>query len=101
MAETAISPRGYLLVAGLLMLLLVATVGVAMLPLGPFGLVVAMAIAGTKAALVALYFMHLRFSTPLMRVFAAAGLLWLLIAMTLTLADYLTRAEPMIGEVMR
>ena len=101
MAETPISQRGYLIVSGLLMLLLVATVGVAKVPLGVFSLAVAMAIAAIKAALVALYFMHLRFSTPLTRVFAAAGLLWLLIALVLTMADYLTRAEPMIGEVIR
>jgi caa(3)-type oxidase subunit IV len=44
-----------------------------------------------KAALVMTYFMHLRHSTFLARVFAGAGLIWLLHFITFTLSDYLTR----------
>jgi caa(3)-type oxidase subunit IV len=52
---------------------------------------VALAIALTKAALVMIYFMHLRHSTFLARVFAGAGLIWLLHFIIFTLSDYLTR----------
>jgi caa(3)-type oxidase subunit IV len=38
-----------------------------------------------------IYFMHLRHSTFLARVFAAAGVLWLLHLFIFTLTDYLTR----------
>ena len=83
--------RTYLVVAAALLVLLAGTVGVSYLPLGAFGLVVALAIAGAKAALVALFFMHLRLSTPLTRLFAGAGLVWLALLMGLTMTDYLTR----------
>lgn len=53
--------------------------------------VVALAIAGTKAALVILFFMHVRYSSKLVWVFSVAGFLWLLIFFALTLADYETR----------
>jgi cytochrome c oxidase subunit IV len=48
-------------------------------------------IAFAKASLVALIFMHLRYSRRLMRVVAAAGLFWLGILIALTMSDYLTR----------
>jgi caa(3)-type oxidase subunit IV len=44
-----------------------------------------------KASLVMIYFMHLRHSTFLARVFAGAGVLWLLHFIIFTLSDYLTR----------
>jgi cytochrome c oxidase subunit IV len=53
--------------------------------------VVAVVIAFAKASLVALIFMHLRYSRRLMRVVAATGLFWLGILIALTMSDYLTR----------
>ena len=53
---------------GALMALTLVTVAVTYIPaelLGPFTLWVALLIAGIKAALVALYFMHLRWDRPL------------------------------------
>jgi cytochrome c oxidase subunit 4 len=52
---------------------------------------VALAIAGSKAVLIMLYFMHLRYSNRLTSVFAVAGFLWLAILIALCLSDYLTR----------
>ena len=83
--------RGYFLVYAALIVLLLLTVGVRMLDLGGWGLVVALTIAGIKAVLVALYFMHLRDSSRLTWTFAAAALVWLAILMTLMMSDYLTR----------
>lgn len=52
---------------------------------------IALAIAGTKAALVILFFMHVKYQTKLIWVFAAAGFVWLAIFFVLILADYRTR----------
>ena len=51
----------------------------------------ALAIAITKMLLVILYFMHVRYSSRLTWLFVAAGFIWLLIMIDLTLSDYLTR----------
>ena len=83
--------RTYLVVFAVLVLLLLATIGISFLPLGQFGLVVAMGIAFSKAVLIAIYFMHLRSSNRLTWVFSGAALLWFGILMTLTLNDYLAR----------
>jgi cytochrome c oxidase subunit 4 len=67
------------------------TTWVATLDLGRLNDVVALAIAGTKAALVILYFMHVRYSSRLIWVFALAGFVWLVLFFVLILADYETR----------
>jgi cytochrome c oxidase subunit 4 len=83
--------KTYFLVFGALLVLTLVTTGVAFINLGPLNTPLALAIAMTKAALVAIYFMHLRHSTFLSRVFAGAGLIWLLHFIIFTLSDYLTR----------
>jgi cytochrome c oxidase subunit 4 len=45
----------------------------------------------TKALLVILFFMHVRWSTRLTWVVVASGFFWLLILFGLTMMDYLTR----------
>lgn len=74
-----------------LLLLLALTVEAARHDLGRWNFVVAVLIAATKAGLIALVFMQLRLSTPLTRLMAAAGLLWLAILFSFSLADYWTR----------
>jgi cytochrome c oxidase subunit 4 len=81
----------YFLVFGTLLVLTLVTAGVAFINLGPLNTPVAVAIAMIKAALVMTYFMHLRHSTFLARVFAGTGVLWLLHFIIFTLSDYLTR----------
>jgi cytochrome c oxidase subunit IV len=83
--------KTYFLVFGALMVLTLVTTAAAFANLGPFNAPVALAIAMTKASLVMIYFMHLRHSTFLARVFAGAGVLWLLHFIIFTLSDYLTR----------
>ena len=63
----------------------------ALVDLGVLNNVVMLAIACTKAALVILFFMHVRWSTRLTWVVAASGFFWLLIMFGLTMQDYLTR----------
>ena len=74
-----------------LLALLTLTVFAAYLPLGTFNTVVALAIAATKAALVAAIFMELRERNSLTLAFAIAGLFWLGIMLWLALSDYVTR----------
>ena len=81
----------YFMVAACLGVLLVVTVFAAQIDLGPWNTLVAMSIALAKATLIVLYFMHVRYGAPLLRVFAAGGFLWLVIMFILLLPDYLTR----------
>lgn len=91
-------PLRYAIVFVVLLALLAATVGIAFLDLARFGhfapLALALGIAGVKALLIGLYFMHLRGSPPRVAMFAAAGFVFLAILATLTFADYLTRDAP-------
>lgn len=48
-------------------------------------------IAMTKALLVILYFMHVRWSTRLTWLVVASGFFWLLTLFGITMTDYLTR----------
>jgi cytochrome c oxidase subunit 4 len=67
------------------------TVLVAFYDLGPLNNVLMLGIAMTKATLVILYFMHVRWATRLTWVVAASGFVWLLILFGITMTDYLTR----------
>ncbi len=54
--------------------------------------VVALTIAVTKATLVVLYFMHVRYSPRLIALIIAAALFWMAILFALTISDYSTRS---------
>jgi cytochrome c oxidase subunit 4 len=93
----------YLKVFTALMVLLAATVGAYYIPfekleigghdLGFVNTVVALIIATVKASLVMLVFMHLRHSTRLTWVIAAAGFVFLSIMITFTFLDYQSRGS--------
>lgn len=85
------SLRSYLLVWAGLVLLVLATVGSAYVPMGAFNTVANYAIATAKALLVMAFFMHLRRADALRRIFAAAGFFWLALLMGLMLTDLLAR----------
>lgn len=76
-----------------LLLLLVLNWGLSRLNLGPFNLVATLVIPFVQTLLMLLYLMHVRYNTPLTRVFVAAGFIWLVIMFDLTLSDYLTRGS--------
>ena len=67
------------------------TVAAAYVEMGWLNTPVALAIAICKASLVVLFFMHVRYNTPLMWVFAATGFFCLVILLALTLQDYISR----------
>src|SRR5215510_5102836 len=91
MSEHADSSKIYILVFLALLALTGVTTAVAYVDLGPFSVVVALAIAVVKMLLVALFFMHLRHSTALTRVVVIGGLLWLAILIGLAMSDYVSR----------
>jgi cytochrome c oxidase subunit 4 len=93
MSEHIVSKTVYFVIFGALMILTALTVVAANINLGSdkINTVVALAIAVTKAMLVVLYFMHVRYSSRLTWVVVASGFLWLFIMVALTLSDYLTR----------
>ena len=90
--EFHVSMATYYLVFAALMVLLVVTVVAALLPLGFLNMPVAMAIASIKAVLVILYFMHVKFSSRLTKVFVAGSFLWLGILFVMAFGDYYTRS---------
>jgi cytochrome c oxidase subunit 4 len=83
--------RTYVTIYVILMVLLALTVGAAFIDLGPLNLLVALAIAVTKAVLIVLFFMHIRYASRLSMLFAGIGFFWLLILFSQTLTDYFTR----------
>ena len=90
--EEHVSERTYWIIFAILMVLLVVTVGAAYVEFGILSLAVALTIAVVKAVLIILYFMHVRYSSRLVWLFAGAGFFWLVIMIGITFADYLTRA---------
>jgi cytochrome c oxidase subunit 4 len=67
------------------------TVFVAKFDLGPFNNILMLTIACSKALLVVLYFMHVRWSSRLTWVVAGAGFFWLFILFSITMSDYMSR----------
>lgn len=85
------TPGLYLIILSALVVGTCATWAIAFVDLGIFNPVVALAIACTKAVLVILFFMHVFYSSKLTKITIAAGFFWLLIMITMSLSDYLTR----------
>jgi cytochrome c oxidase subunit 4 len=69
----------------------IVTTLVAYIDLGPFNIVVALTIAVCKATLVVLFFMHVKYSPKLTKLVVLAGIFWLVILLTMTESDLLTR----------
>jgi cytochrome c oxidase subunit IV len=89
-----VSKKGYLMVWATLLLLLFATWAAAEVNLGKFNNVVALTIAFAKMFLVLLFFMHMKYEKKLTWVFAAAGFIWLMLMIGLSMNDYIPRHSP-------
>ena len=74
-----------------LLVLTAATYVVATYDFGFLNTPIALAVAILKASLVVIYFMGVRYNTPLTKVVVVSGFVWLVIMFGLTLNDYLTR----------
>jgi cytochrome c oxidase subunit 4 len=92
MAEHIVPKRVYYTIFAILMLCTLLTVLIAFVDLGPLNTVAALTIAVFKAALVILYFMHVKYSTRLTWAVVAGSVFWLGILLVLTMSDYLTRS---------
>ena len=93
MAEHIVSRTVYFVIFGALIVLTIVTYLAAQVHfrVEAINTIIALAIAVTKATLVILYFMHVRYSPRLTWVVVTSGFFWLAIMITLTLSDYLTR----------
>jgi cytochrome c oxidase subunit 4 len=91
MSEHIVSPRVYVAVFVVLMVLTGLTVFAATIDLGRWNTPVALVIAVTKATFVVLFFMHAKYSSRLVALAVGGGLLWLLTLIAGVAADYLTR----------
>ena len=91
MSEHVVPIRIYLTIFATLMVLTFLTVYVATVDLGALNTPIAIGIAVTKAVLVILYFMHVRYSSGLTQVAVVAGVLCLLVLIGITMADVMTR----------
>ena len=93
MSEHIVSLRIYVMIFLALMVGTALTVwaGLQDFP-GPLNVVIALTIAVIKAALVVLYFMHVRYSSRLIWVVFTSALFWLAILFALTFNDYWTRS---------
>ncbi|MGE5470518.1 MAG: cytochrome C oxidase subunit IV family protein [Bacteroidota bacterium] len=74
-----------------LMVLLAATAGSALIPLGVWNSIANLVIAAAKALLVAVFFMHLKEAGVLVRLVAFIALFMLVLLFSLASTDYLTR----------
>ena len=93
MSENDHSMKPYVLVLGALLVLTVVTYSAALIDFGhPWSDAVALVIALAKASLVVMFFMHVKGSTPLIKLTAAGGFFWLLVFFAFMFADYLERA---------
>ncbi|WP_158752425.1 cytochrome C oxidase subunit IV family protein [Acidobacterium sp. S8] len=90
--EHIVSPKVYGLIFGALLIFTALTVGASYLELGIFNPIVAIAIAVTKAVLVILFFMHIKYSSRLTKLTVAAGFFTFLVLITMTMTDYISRA---------
>ncbi len=79
---------------GVFLALVVGTIvtwQVSLIDLGRWNAVVALTIAVCKATLVVLFFMHVKYSPKLTKLVVVCGIFWLMILLTVTEADLLTR----------
>ncbi len=89
-----IIPLGtYISIATTLIVLTGITVYISFYDFGAFNLMVAMVIAATKASLVALYFMHLKYDNKIYSIILVGSLLFLAIFIILTMFDTLRRDD--------
>ncbi len=91
MSEHVVPVRIYFTIFAVLLVFTAVTVIVSGIDLGRMNTVVALTIAVTKAVLVLLYFMHLRYSTRLTWLVVSAGFAWLGLLILFTMTDVLTR----------
>jgi cytochrome c oxidase subunit 4 len=92
MSEHIVPKKLYYTIFGALMVGTALTVGAAFINLHNFNIVVALLIAAVKASLVIFFFMHVKYSSRLTKLWVAIGFIWLGLMLAITLTDYFSRA---------
>ena len=88
--------KTYYTIFGALMVLLLITVAAADFDGANYGvpwlnIIVALSIAIAKAVLIVMYFMHVKYSSNLVKIFAVTAYFFLIIMFGMTYADYFSR----------
>jgi len=86
-----VSPKIYVIIWLILLVFTGATVFAAFQNFGIFNPIIALTIAVTKATLVFLFFMHVKYSPKMIALVIGCGLFFLSILLVLTCADYISR----------
>jgi cytochrome c oxidase subunit 4 len=89
-----VPPRVYVAIFLALMALTALTTWVAYIDLGAMNVVIMLAIAGFKASLVVLWFMHLRYESHLTKVTILGSVFWLLVLILISASDTFIRWRP-------
>ena len=88
-----ITPVGtYVVVFVLLLIMTALTYWVATQDFGAMNTPVALGVALFKASLVIIYFMGVRYNTPLTKAVVISGFFWLIILFGMTMGDYVSRS---------
>lgn len=82
------SYQSHIFVLITLLLLTAASVAVTSVEMGPFNTLVAMLIAGSKAAIVLVWFMHLKFDNKIYAIFTTLVFVIFLLVLYVTFFDY-------------
>ena len=87
-----VTPAQYAMVFAALLTGTALTVVAANIDLGVFNPIIALGIASTKAVIVMLFFMHVKYQSHLIKTTVASGFFMFLVLVTMTLSDYISRA---------
>lgn len=87
-----VTPAQYGIVYAVLLAGTLLTVVAAYVDLKVLNPIIALAIACAKAVVVILFFMHVKFQSRLIKMTVAAGFFTFMILITMTMADYMSRA---------
>ena len=87
-----VTPMTYLFVYIALIIGTILTVVAADLDMGVFNPIIALGIACTKACIVILFFMHVKYQSRLVKLTVSAGFFTFIVLITMTLTDYMSRA---------
>ena|SRR5215469_3131013 len=91
-SEHVVSAGLYVLIFVILIVCTVLTAWIATIDLGQFNTVVALTIATFKASLVALIFMHVKYTSEKMtKAVLISVVFWLILLLVLSLTDYASR----------
>jgi cytochrome c oxidase subunit 4 len=91
-AHHIVGPGVYVAILFALLIGTALTVWASFIDLGAWNPVIALAIATSKATLVVLFFMGVKYSTKLTKLTVFAGIFTFLILISMTLSDYISRA---------